>query len=56
MKKGMKIKYCAGMRGNKEVIKTAFVLRDDGDYIWISETREELNGGYGCTISVDELR
>ena len=57
MKQGKKIKYCAGMRFGKEIIRTAYVLNDDGgDYIWISDTKEELNAGCGATILRSELR
>ena len=57
MRKGQQIKYCSHISWGKEVIKTAFVLSDDGgDYIRISDTKEDLNNGIGYTISVDSLR
>lgn len=56
MKHGQKIKYCSHVCNGTEVIKTAYVLRDDGDHIWISETKDELKGGFGVTISREDVR
>lgn len=56
MEYGRKIKYCAGTNCGKEIIQTAYVLRDDGDYIWIAETKEDLKNGIGSTITRLELR
>lgn len=55
--KGKKIKYCDSTYCGKEIIKTAYVLMDNGDeYIWIADTKEELREGYGATIHRDTLR
>lgn len=57
MKKGTKIKYCTSVYCGKEIIRTAYILKDDGDdYIWVSATKEDLNNGCGATILRSELR
>ena len=54
---GQKIKYCAGLYCGEEIIKTAYVLQDDGDdWIWISSTKKELKDGFGATIKKSEVR
>jgi hypothetical protein len=55
--KGQKIKYCSYVYCGKEIIKTAYVLQDNGgEYIWISSTKEELKNERGATILRSEVR
>lgn len=57
MKKGTKIKYCTSAYLGKEIVRSAYVLKDDGDeYIWIADTKENLDAGCGATISRSALR
>lgn len=57
MKTGTKIKYCTHTAFGEEAIETAFVLKDDGgEYIWISDSKEDLKAGIGSTIARSELR
>jgi hypothetical protein len=57
MTKGKKIKYCTGIYCGKEIINTAYILKDDGgEYIWVTDTKEELKTGYGATILRVDLR
>lgn len=57
MKTGKKIKYCSGLYCGEEIIKTAYVLKDEGEeYIWLSSTKEELHDGFGATIKRSDLR
>lgn len=56
MKYGQKIKYCEGLNFGEKIIATAYVLKDDGDYIWIAETKDDLKNGIGSTITREDLR
>ena len=54
-KYGQKIKYSISEKltdnGWKPIILTGYVLRDDGgEYIWISDTQEELENRQGAVI------
>lgn len=60
-KEGKKIKYCSGLiktaRGWEKDVKTAYVLRwdDYSDFVWISDSLENLKNRCGATILKSEI-
>ena len=56
MKKGQKIKYDAGYTDNgKDVVKVGYLVSIDGDWAWVTETKEDCKDELGHSVPVSNI-